>query len=201
MAEEAGTQVFNSNTLTYASTLVQGLGVGGFTGNEDPAFAAPEPATNAPTTAGDYRLLPGSAAINAGDNAFTSEPTDLDGNPRIVGGTIDLGAYEAPEFTLRMNDSLAADHHFTQADFAVSYDDFLYGTPSASRPMLCRDTEDLYQQEVSIRRGGSYGVVFYRNGALQDDLDDWTWGDADTCQSVGFAPLQTIGRECAAVVN
>jgi hypothetical protein len=97
----SGPQVFNNlGTSSYASTLVQGLGVGGFTGSEDPAFAAPEPASSAPTTAGDYRLLPGSAAINAGDNAFTSEATDLDGNPRLVDGIIDLGAYEAPAFTL-----------------------------------------------------------------------------------------------------
>jgi hypothetical protein len=32
--------------------------------------------------------------INAGNNAFSHAETDLEGNPRIYGGTIDLGSYE-----------------------------------------------------------------------------------------------------------
>lgn len=56
---------------------------------------APDPA-NAPTTAGDLRLGAGSPAINAGNNAFVAGIlTDLDGNPRITGTAVDLGAYEA----------------------------------------------------------------------------------------------------------
>jgi hypothetical protein len=43
---------------------------------------------------GDLRLNPGSPSVNAGNNSFTSEPTDMDGNPRVVGGAVDLGAYE-----------------------------------------------------------------------------------------------------------
>ncbi|MDM8558191.1 choice-of-anchor Q domain-containing protein [Candidatus Parabeggiatoa sp. HSG14] len=43
---------------------------------------------------GDFRLLPGSPAINIGDNTVLEQSVDLDGNPRVVGGTIDLGAYE-----------------------------------------------------------------------------------------------------------
>jgi hypothetical protein len=72
----------------------------------DPLFVAPEPASSAPTMAGDYRLQYASPAINAGDNAadldgsgpltttIRSIPQDLDGNPRFVRVFIDLGAYE-----------------------------------------------------------------------------------------------------------
>ncbi|MGB2809874.1 MAG: LamG-like jellyroll fold domain-containing protein, partial [Sedimentisphaerales bacterium] len=44
----------------------------------------------------DYHLLPGSPCINAGDPNYVAEPneTDLDGNPRIIGGRIDMGVYE-----------------------------------------------------------------------------------------------------------
>jgi len=47
---------------------------------------------------GDYSLLPDSPCINAGDPNYISEPneTDLEGNPRIIGGRIDMGAYESP---------------------------------------------------------------------------------------------------------
>ena len=44
----------------------------------------------------NYRLLPVSPCINAGDPNYVAEPneTDLDGNPRVIGGRIDMGAYE-----------------------------------------------------------------------------------------------------------
>ncbi len=44
----------------------------------------------------DYQLMPGSPAINAGTNGAPAVPsTDFLGNPRIVGGVIDLGVYES----------------------------------------------------------------------------------------------------------
>jgi len=44
----------------------------------------------------DFRLLPHSPCVDAGDPNYIAEPkdTDLDGNPRIVNGRIDMGAYE-----------------------------------------------------------------------------------------------------------
>jgi SprB repeat/Chlamydia polymorphic membrane protein (Chlamydia_PMP) repeat len=61
--------------------------------NLDPLFAD--------TAAHDFRLHPCSPAINAGDNAIVDSLgilTDIAGNPRIQGGTVDMGAYESPPF-------------------------------------------------------------------------------------------------------
>ena len=91
----SGAEIFDANA---ASTVNYSLGVWGYVGtgnlDTDPLFIAPIDATSAPTTIGDYRLQAASPAINAGDNSANTTPTDLDGNPRIIEGTMDMGAYE-----------------------------------------------------------------------------------------------------------
>ena len=44
--------------------------------------------------ADDFHPAPSSPVINSGNNAAITNGTDLDGNPRIVGRTVDMGAYE-----------------------------------------------------------------------------------------------------------
>ncbi|HXJ58027.1 MAG TPA: choice-of-anchor Q domain-containing protein [Verrucomicrobiae bacterium] len=52
--------------------------------------------------AGDFRLQPSSPCINAGFNGAAPAGSDLDGNPRVVGRTVDVGSYEfqAPQSTI-----------------------------------------------------------------------------------------------------
>ena len=70
-------------TMSYCCTTpLPAGGTNDFTNN--PVFV------NAAT--GDYQLQSNSPCINAGTAAALG--TDLDGNPRVVGGFVDLGAYE-----------------------------------------------------------------------------------------------------------
>ena len=63
----------------------------------DPLFFGP--------TYWDCHLRSRSPALNAGDNSPPGGlgPTDADGNPRVLGGVVDVGAYEGV-FTLLFED-------------------------------------------------------------------------------------------------
>jgi predicted outer membrane repeat protein len=65
--------------------------------NNDPLFMDSDGIDNMLGTEDDnLRLLGGSPCINAGDNSAVgpSVVTDLEGNPRIINGIVDMGAYE-----------------------------------------------------------------------------------------------------------
>ena len=96
-------QIYSGLTPTVNYNCIQGLtGALGGTGNidADPLFVDADGADNIPGTEDDnLRLLPGSPCIDAGDNSSLppSVVTDLDGEPRIANGTVDMGAYEGPD--------------------------------------------------------------------------------------------------------
>lgn len=67
---------------------------GGGNIDDNPMFVTPLDPSSAPTKSGNLRLLDVSPAINAGNNDFVTEVTDLAGNPRIRAAIVDMGAYE-----------------------------------------------------------------------------------------------------------
>ncbi len=70
----------------------------------------------ADVASGDYRLLWDSPCINAGDPNYTPEvnETDLDGNPRVIGGRIDMGACESDHMEVPLWISPKAIHRQNQ---------------------------------------------------------------------------------------
>jgi hypothetical protein len=96
---EEGSEIFNAThsapVVSYSlieGGLPPGTLDGGHNLDADPRFV------DAP--GGDLRLLAGSPAIDAGDSEDPNLPeTDMDGNPRIVGAAVDMGAYEYQSVT------------------------------------------------------------------------------------------------------
>ncbi|MEO6328162.1 MAG: gliding motility-associated C-terminal domain-containing protein [Ginsengibacter sp.] len=105
------TALTDNNLSAYDGTgkfyVINSLIEGGFAGairslDSDPRFINPVPASSAPTAAGDYQVKCASPAINTGanaaypDNGYIISPAtpDLNFNTRIIGSSIDMGAYE-----------------------------------------------------------------------------------------------------------
>ncbi len=96
MAPEGG-QLYESSEPSYS--CIEGWTGGGEANiSEDPQFVDRDGHDDDPQTYGDndYRLLRTSPCIDSGVNEdWMWEAVDLDGNPRILHGTVDMGAYEA----------------------------------------------------------------------------------------------------------
>lgn len=108
---QASSQISNTTDSVpiIRHSLIQGSGgsgagwqvaLGSDGGNNldvDPRFVQNGNASSVPPTPGDVHLQIGSPAIDVGNSAVITLTTDLDGNPRIQGNAIDMGAYETAE--------------------------------------------------------------------------------------------------------
>ncbi len=79
-----GNHASNNFVAWSCTTPMPEDGIGNIT--NEPLFADP--------ASGNFRLQLNSPGIDAGNNSYVASPVDLDGKERIVGGTVDMGAYE-----------------------------------------------------------------------------------------------------------
>ncbi len=92
------------NSIVYSNTSPSDANFVDYACNFENSCTTPLPGwgsaniTNAPSfvnsVGGNFRLQSDSPCVNSGTNYYAPGPVDLDGNARLRGGTVDLGAYE-----------------------------------------------------------------------------------------------------------
>jgi hypothetical protein len=117
----------------------------------------------------DLRLAAGSPCIDAGSNAYVQGATDLDGNPRVVNGIVDIGAYEfrgGPIAEDYWQWAAAITNGLTDYDECATGDGYpnLLKYATGSSPTMA---DDLARMDATMTNG-TLGLVFRRNAAATD---------------------------------
>ena len=132
---------------------------GGWSGqgniNTDPLFVDADGADNiVGTEDDDLRLSAGSPCIGAGDNSavLKSVVTDFDGNPRIVNGIVDMGAYEgapSPDVFYYV-DAVSGDDNDDGLTLQAAFATIQRGIDTAADGEVVLVYPGLYQEEINF---------------------------------------------------
>jgi len=119
---------------------------------------------------GNLRLLATSPSINSGNNANAPGATDLDGNARFVGATVDMGAYEYNQLTANYD---------SDADGFTDVEEYISDTQPTNGASYFPDVQltDVPVGELALvidqsSTGRIYGV--FANTNLLQEPQNWT---------------------------
>ncbi|MHC4744326.1 MAG: right-handed parallel beta-helix repeat-containing protein, partial [Planctomycetota bacterium] len=165
----------------------------------DPLFAQAEGADLIFGTEDDNpRLLPGSPCVNAGDNAAlpASISLDLDGEPRISEGIVDMGAYEGPDQAFILSVPRLAVPEGSTAQFTVA----LAMDPIG--PVEVNVVSDLSDPDITVHSGAiltfdtaDYNVPQIVTLAAQEDSDRFTGTAKIRIAAPGFRAAGLLASE------
>jgi uncharacterized repeat protein (TIGR01451 family) len=143
---------------------------------------------------GNLRLAAGSPAIDVGDNSVlpAGVTTDLGGAPRIVNGTVDLGAYERQEAHLGLAKSVSPDSSVAYRGI-VTYTVVLSNTGTADPAVLLTDT-------LPVAANFAYWIA-QSGAAFADNTVQWNGAlSTDAVMTIAFAVTNTASGG-AAITN
>ncbi len=153
--------------------------------DSDSNFLTPVDPSTAPTTLGNLALLPGSPAIDAGDNEAVSSffvgetatvvdyPTDVAGYPRAIKGfletaRVDMGAYElnparAPLTTLSITTNTGMVTRSDEARYWISFSKHVSNFDSVTTDLVIETTVTINFDPPFISGGGDiYELTFQK---------------------------------------
>ncbi|QQT25174.1 MBG domain-containing protein [Sphingobacterium spiritivorum] len=166
----------------YRNSLVQGAnGAGLITFNGTAADLFVAPLSPALSIGGDYRPKIGSDLANAGDQTLfvglNANTKDLDGNARLMGSNIDLGAYELqtqPQTITAANVSKTyGDADFEPGATASSGLTVSYVSADNSIAEAFQDAADANKWKLNIKKAGTVNITASQpgNGAFSPAPD------------------------------
>ena len=179
-----------------------GLSSGGGNISADPLFMAPG--------ADNYRLQTNSPCIDGGNNGDVVGTTDLDGNPRIMNASVDMGAFEfQPELAIWPESTNLS--HAAASGLAIEVWARVPWTASTNVPWLAitagesgttngtvvfdvaaNEGTSLRAGTIAVTGGGaacSYTVLQFYEGQPTNGYSDW---------ATGITNGQTNAMDCAA---
>lgn len=149
LAQDAGHEIYNASaTAEISYSLIAGCGGslswdpsvgsdGGSNIDADPMFMD--------ESAGDFSMPPGSPAVDSGDNGASGlAATDLDGNARVVNGTVDMGVYEFQGPPCPPDSMLYVDASATGAETGTSWADAFTDLGNALFYATCPGITDIW---------------------------------------------------------
>jgi hypothetical protein len=153
---------YSSPSFRYCCTTPLPFGLGNIT--NEPAFVN--------LAVGDFHLQTNSPCINSGNNSDATMSTDLDGNPRIIGGTVDIGAYEfqtpasilsyawAQQYGLPTDGT--ADYADSDGDRMSNYSEWKAGTiPTNAASVLALQSPSNSVSGITVTWQSVSGVTYY----------------------------------------
>lgn len=127
---------------------------------------------------GDYHLQVGSPCINQGDNAATNLPaSDIDRNPRILGGTVDMGADEVnpwqPDLWIKQGRTWLGDNVYNDDGAGqTGRQAVVAGTSALYRVRLYNDGEQTETFWIQGSAGNAnWSVRYFWGSVVKDDRE------------------------------
>ncbi len=164
----------NSGDLNMSQNIVQDFSSG--TNNQigvNPQFVN--------VAANDYRLLPTSPAVNAGLNSWFAQRSetslassvDLNGDSRLRGANVDLGAYEQEDNNVRTPQTITA----SSLEKTYGAPDFTHGSTTSNLPLSYASSDNTIasivtvggQQRIKINKVGTVNITVSQAGNAQFD--------------------------------
>ncbi len=190
-SNSAATEANNwGSTLRYSCTTPDPGGTGNTT--NDPQFV------NA--AASNHHLRASSPCIDRGTNQYVQGTTDLDGSPRIIRGTVDMGAYEFQPYwwwTSSITNSLTNCNQCATGDGYPNLLKFATGSSPTQSDALarmdCARTNGLFALRFN-RNTNAFDVTLYVEGRYVATNDAAWIGIATNIAGIGWNSTNVIER-------